>query len=343
MLAYVSAIGQTPFCYVDNRQLSPGIFMKLHQLQALVAIAETGSIRAAARTLDISQAAVTKALRELENEQQLPLALRNASGISFTEYGKALLIHARLVVGQLHRAQTELAQFRGQGKVRLSIGITPWVILTFLPEAVTRFRHKMPDVQLEIFEGLMGVAQSHLRDGGMDFMIGPHLNDMMSQEFSSEVLLSFQSWVAVWRGHPLQSCSSIHDLLEHDWAVNYAVDGHDAFMHNLFWQHGARIDENRLIRAHSLGLLQTLVEQAGMIGYCPGPMLVTLPLRERMVVLPLKEQFQPARLGIVTRRSHTLSSAAQCFIDCLLSVIRHHSRSARNEDRLLFDSLELLI
>ena len=40
--------------------------MKLHQLQALIASAETGSIRAAARSLEISQAAVTKALRELE-------------------------------------------------------------------------------------------------------------------------------------------------------------------------------------------------------------------------------------------------------------------------------------
>ncbi|MFC6519221.1 LysR family transcriptional regulator [Undibacterium arcticum] len=157
--------------------------MKLHQLQALVVIAETGSIRAAARILGISQAAVTKALRELETEQQLPLALRNASGISFTEYGKALLTHARLIVGQLNRAQTELAQFRGQGKVQLSIGITPWVILAFLPEVVTRFRQQMPDVQLEIFEGLMGVSQSRLRHGDMDFAISQHLNDVMAQEF----------------------------------------------------------------------------------------------------------------------------------------------------------------
>ncbi|MGB7194191.1 MAG: LysR substrate-binding domain-containing protein [Collimonas pratensis] len=282
-------------------------------------------------------------MRELETEQQLPLVLRNASGIRFTEYGKALLIHARLVVDQLHRAQTELAQFRGEGKITLRIGITPWVILTFLPETVTRFRQKMPEVQLEIFEGLMGVSQSRLRDGDMDFVVGPYLNGMMSQEFANEVLLSFQSWVAVWRGHPLQNCSSIHDLLEHDWVVNYTEDGRDAFMHHLFWQHDARIDETRLIRAYSLGLLQILVEQAGMIGYCPGPILTTSPLRERMVVLPLKEQFQPVKLGIVMRRDHTVSSAAQCFIDCLLSVIRHHFRSAKSEDRLLCDSLELLI
>lgn len=46
--------------------------MKLHQLQALVAIADCGSIRAAARRMQVSQTAVTKALRELESQLQLP-------------------------------------------------------------------------------------------------------------------------------------------------------------------------------------------------------------------------------------------------------------------------------
>ncbi|MFD2270858.1 hypothetical protein ACFS07_06340 [Undibacterium arcticum] len=41
----------------------------------------------------------------------------------------------------------------------------------------------MPDVQLEIFEGLMGVSQSRLRHGDMDFAISQHLNDVMAQEF----------------------------------------------------------------------------------------------------------------------------------------------------------------
>ena len=89
----------------------PGKQMKLHQLQALIASAETGSIRAAARTLDISQAAVTKALRELETAQQLPLFVRTPTGLHFTEAGKVLLTHARLVMKQLEHAQIELDHF----------------------------------------------------------------------------------------------------------------------------------------------------------------------------------------------------------------------------------------
>lgn len=318
--------------------------MKLHQLQALVAIADRGSIRAAARQLDISQAAVTKALRELEGEQHLPLANRAASGITFTEYGHALLTHARLIVGQLERAQTELEQFRGAGTVRLCVGVTPWIITSdLLPEIVQRFRDRMPRVQLEIFEGLMGVSQMRLRDGEMDLAITPHLHGLVSPEFSSEVLLSYEMRVVVWRGHALQACTSIHDLLENDWAVNYAADGKDAFMQNLFWQHGASIDQSRIVRAHSLSLMQALLQHSKMISYCPAPMLATDPMRGDMVALPLREQFEAATLAIITRRGGTLSSAAQCFIDCLLFVIRRHARSASKKDRSLFDELKLRI
>jgi len=52
---------------------------------------------------------------------------------------------------------------------------------------------------------------------------------------------------------------------------------------------------------------------------------------------------EPSELGIVTRRSSTLSGAARCFIDCLLPMIRRHARSARNEDLALFRTLTLLI
>lgn len=113
--------------------------MKLHQLQALVASAEAGSIRGAARTLGLSQAAITRALRELEAAERLPLLVRAPEGIGFTEYGKALLTHAKLVLKQLEQAHDDLARMRGRVDGRLSIGVTPWLALTFLAETVLRF------------------------------------------------------------------------------------------------------------------------------------------------------------------------------------------------------------
>ena len=114
--------------------------MKLHQLSTLAAIADTGSIRAAARSLDLSPAAVTKAMRELEADLQAPLLVRSASGIAFTEFGRALVVHARVVLGQLQRAHAEIEALRGaaagklleirarQSKIALVVGHDPQTV-----------------------------------------------------------------------------------------------------------------------------------------------------------------------------------------------------------------------
>ncbi|AXF24470.1 LysR family transcriptional regulator [Burkholderia pyrrocinia] len=316
--------------------------MKLHQLQALVASAEAGSIRGAARTLGLSQAAVTRALRELEASERLPLLVRAPEGIGFTEYGKTLLTHAKLVLKQLEHAQSDLERMRGRVEGRLSVGVTPWLTMTFLAETVLRFRERMPDVRLELYEALIAVAQPLLRDGSMDFALG-HVQPGSAQEFAFEPMLRYETSVMVRAGHPRERARSIHDLLDNDWVLNFAADGQAALVDYLFTRHGAQIDERRIVRAQSVAMLQTMLEQADMCTWCPTILAAVPPFGERMRALSLKETFEPRELGIVTRRSSTQSDAARCFIDCLLQVIRRHARSARKEDLALFRTVSLLI
>ena len=77
--------------------------MKNQQLKALVQIAESGSIRAA-RVMNLCQSALTKSLRELEEEVGVELLLRSYKGIEFTDAGDILLLHdghaARTTDGQ---------------------------------------------------------------------------------------------------------------------------------------------------------------------------------------------------------------------------------------------------
>ncbi|RON80879.1 LysR family transcriptional regulator [Pseudomonas fluorescens] len=317
--------------------------MKLHQLQALVAVADCGSIRAAARQIEVSQTAVAKALRELENDLKLPLLVRNASGGVLTQYGRSLLLHARQMLSQLEQAKLELTHLRGQAEGHLRLGISPWMGLTLLPEAVLLFRQRMPQVRLEIFEGLMAVTLPRLREGTMELAIGLVSALLPRLEFTCEPLFSYEMAVVARHGHPKQHCRSIHDLLDQDWVVNYPDANHDVLMNELFWQHDAHIAMERVQRAQSLLLMSALLEQTDMLSYCPEPMLTVPGLHGRMVRLDLDESFATDIIGIVTSRNSQPGIAAQCFIDCILQVVRRRSRSSKMEDRHLFDTLELLI
>ncbi|MBN5434400.1 LysR family transcriptional regulator [Serratia marcescens] len=317
--------------------------MKLHQLQALVASADSGSIRAAARHLGLSQAAVTRALRELEQEQALPLLIRTPTGLGFTPYGKTLLAHARLVLNQLEQAQGEMAALRGRTADLVKAAFTPWLMLTVLPSAVMAFRSKMPAVRLELSESLMANAQSQLREGTMDFAITPLPASSAPQEFHCEPLLEYETAYMVRRGHLLAHSTSLHQLLEQDWVMSYTPESFDALFDEVFLRHGVRLPRQRIIQAHSFGMLQALVEFAEMCTCCPQPIAALPQFASRLQPLALRESCRPVQLNIVTRRNSILSAAAHAFIDTLVRTLRQQARSSRPEDRQIYDRVRLLM
>ena len=106
--------------------------IKLHHLQYLAAVAGRGSVRSAALTLRVSSTAVSRGLIDLENLAGLPLFQRGAAGMLLTDAGKALLTHARQVLGQLDAVDQTLATLRGGTTTRITIGVTPWVARVLL-------------------------------------------------------------------------------------------------------------------------------------------------------------------------------------------------------------------
>jgi LysR family transcriptional regulator, regulator of abg operon len=316
--------------------------MKFHQFRALVAMADTGSIRAAARALGISPAAATKAVRELEAEQQIALVTRNANGIAFTEAGQALLVHARAIVHQLSRAQDELDARRGSGGGKLSIGVTPWLALSFLPDAVTRFRERMPGMQLEFYEGLLNIVMPRLRDGTLDFSLGKPGLASLHTEFSQTPIFATESAVVVRKGHPLEHAHSLAELQECEWLLNWDPASKEMVTDDVFRRHGLPLPRNVHL-AHSFIVAMGLIMNTDMVSIFPWPLVETRFARENLQALTLQEEVDRTVVSVVARRGVPLSSAAECFLDCLKDAIRAGEASQDPERRRLYHSLELLI
>ncbi len=193
--------------------------VRLHQLRAMVAVVDNGSIRAAARALHLSQAALTKSLRSLEEETGLALLLRKASGVVLTEAGNRLLIRARLITRQLDLAHDEIRQALGEQPGMVCVGLTPYLTLNALGEAFKWFRKRYPNVTIQVMEGLVSRVLPGLRSGALDFAIVAQSNDVPAGEFTTQQLAQHQQTLVVRLGHPVLKNPSAALLVNYEWVL----------------------------------------------------------------------------------------------------------------------------
>src|SRR5258707_5422492 len=93
--------------------------MKLHQIRDLLAVAEKGSLRAAARHLGLAQPSISRSIRELERELEVPLLERHARGTVLTPTGRRFAARASAAASELRRAREGNAQLHRDAAGRL--------------------------------------------------------------------------------------------------------------------------------------------------------------------------------------------------------------------------------
>jgi molybdate transport repressor ModE-like protein len=316
--------------------------MKLHQLRYLVAVAADGSIRAAARSLGMTQAAVTQGLRELEAGCQVALLSRGSGGIALTAAGQELLEPAQRLLAQVQQAEAALARHRdGTSTQRLAVGVTTWVAQTMLARVLPPFRAELPHVQLEFFDGLSALTYPRLRDGSLDLMIGRIAPPEAMEGLQATPLFSYDITVVARKGHPRSGARSVGELLDQDWILNFTPSERAALVDNLFGQHGFAAPRNRIHLAHSASLMLTLVQQTDMLSFAPWPLVETEPLRTALAPLPVRESFRSSRVGIVRRANEAPSHAATRFLAHFTQVVRDCVASEDPQLRRVFRSVEL--
>jgi DNA-binding transcriptional LysR family regulator len=164
--------------------------MKLASLTALVAAIEEGSLRGAARRLNISQPALTKMLRALEVELSATLLIRTSKGVKPTEQGKALHARALTVVRELKLATNEISQLSGNMVGELTIGAVPLAVMLIIPETLRTFCRAFPNIRIKVTEELYIAQLQRLRKGEVDVAVGGIPDDLPKGEFTIEPLMT---------------------------------------------------------------------------------------------------------------------------------------------------------
>ncbi|ACY33856.1 LysR family transcriptional regulator [Comamonas thiooxydans] len=122
----------------------------LDELQAFVAVVDTGSITAASELLDLTISATSRTLGRLEEKLQTTLLRRTTRRLELTEEGSTFLHSARAIIASVDAAEEQMAarRMRPAGRLRVDAA-TPFMLHVLVP-LIAGFRERYPEVELEL-------------------------------------------------------------------------------------------------------------------------------------------------------------------------------------------------
>ncbi|WP_341862044.1 LysR family transcriptional regulator [Gymnodinialimonas sp. 57CJ19] len=165
-------------------------------------VANCGSINRAASELNISQPALTRNLKRLEDRLGARLFERSHKGVRLTDAGELLLEHGRRVEQELRDAVSSLNQLKGERPEKISIGMSPTMAHSFGPQAVIDMLKNWGDTQVRIVESLKPHLLSELTSGRIDMVATVGNPQESFEEFDTEYLFSDEIGLFARHGHP---------------------------------------------------------------------------------------------------------------------------------------------
>lgn len=183
--------------------------VKFRHLHCFLAVAQGGSLQAAATALSISQPAVSKTLRELEEILQIALFDRGRKGATMTREAKVFSEHAEAAVSALRQAIGSVAEARGQVEHVIRLGASPTLTGSFVPAVLLALRKNLGNIQVSLFSGTTQHLIGQLRERELDLVLCRHFNPEQMTGLSFEYLFTDPLVVVVRPGHPLHTDGAV--------------------------------------------------------------------------------------------------------------------------------------
>lgn len=197
--------------------------IKFRHVQCFVEIAREKSFKRAAEKLHLTQPAISKTLRELEELVGARLLTRSRSGVELSDQGAVFLHFAQLSLSSIEQGLQGIVQEGRALQDTLLVGALPSVAARLLPEATAEFIARAPNATLQIVDGPHGYLVDLLRTGRLDLVIGRMGAPDSMQGISFTQLYTEQVAIVVRPGHPLLLESDLRRMVE--WPIIYPPEG----------------------------------------------------------------------------------------------------------------------
>jgi len=292
------------------------------QLRCHIAIAQHGSAVEAARRLGISEPAVHRAGRQLEETVGTSLYRRRVHSVTANAAGLEFARRLSVALHEIDQAAIDLATARGQAGGQVVIGVLPLLPQLLLARTIARLREAYPNAAIAIHEGTHAQLFGALAFGTIDIIVGALRSPRLEGAAVETELFADPYVVVVRRSHALASRQPVTpgDLADYDWVVpqpgmprRHAVEALFATL-----PRPPRV----AVETSSLSMMMTMLAESDCVSLLSRSHLLFGSYRDGVVALEVPTPNEDRTVGYTTRSDWLATPVQLEFIECLRTECR---------------------
>ena len=291
--------------------------LKTRHMVLLVELGRHASIVHAAEAAGLTQPGASKLIGELEHALGVTLFERLPRGVVPTWYGEALFRRAGAALAEMDAAHQEIMEGVAGIGGRVCVGSVLGPAASLVPQAIKLLKARSPRTQVAVAVDTSRTMVEQLRAGELDIVIGRIVEPSAAAELDFEPLADEPQSLIVRAGHPWleRHDLALDDLAGAAWILPAGGRVRDQLM-ALFVSKGLEQPVD-IVETISLPLVPRLLADSDRIVALPRELVHTQLEAGTLALLPFDINLRADVYGIVTRRRHHLSPAAEAMLAAL--------------------------
>jgi DNA-binding transcriptional LysR family regulator len=297
------------------------------QIERFIDVAETGSLSRSSRRMHVSQPALSKSLRTLEDQVGAQLLNRGPRGVRLTEFGTVFYQRARSIAAEFRRAAEELGNLRGSTAGAIAIGVTPGpgVLDRVVPKAVSRVARRRPGLKVQIRSGTLSELLPALNAGDLDVLFTVLDERVAGPDLHCRKVFDDHFALVARPAHPLfaRRRIALRDLLAYRWALLEDAVPLWHVLEGIASELGIAI-QFAPIESNSVIFMRTVVGENDFVGVLPS---YAAALSSELGFLPLERMAESGVLprlnrpmGLIHRAETTLTPVGRAILRSIAAV-----------------------
>jgi DNA-binding transcriptional LysR family regulator len=287
--------------------------MELRHLRYFVAVAEAENVSRAAGRLHVSQPAVSRQVRDLEEELGVTLLERTAKSVRLTPAGAVFLTEARAVLERAQAAVRTVQTAAREPGGELAVGYAPSITVRLLPAAMRAFQAACPRVRVSLHDLSSEEMLTRLTAGKLSVALTARPGGKIPRGLVFTELARYELRVAMAPGHRWAKLKRITlEQLAGETLVVYRREDYPEYHRQIT---GLFVDVGRmprLVGEHD-GITSLAADVEAGRGAAVVPECLACMVGPRLKLVPLAEKTPPVIVGAITRRDAT-DELAERFI-----------------------------